>query len=203
MSARAVVSASTSACAPAALFADGFETGDVSRWSANFGLVADSSQAHSGQFGARATSTGAASAYAFAQLSAEQSTLDTTMWFKVLSLGANVVDVAKLRTGSGAALLTVFVSPTGVLGYQNNVTTVSTYSTTPVSQAVWHKLVVRTVINGTASQVSTWLDDQPVGALTKTESLGTTGVGRVQVGENITGRTYDLALDDITIAPPA
>ena len=97
----------------------------------------------------------------------------------------------------------MFVSPTGVLGYQNNVTTVSTYSTTLVSQAVWHKLVVRTVINGTASQVSTWLDDQPVGALTKTESLGTTGVGRVQVGENITGRTYDLALDDITIAPPA
>src|SRR5204862_229957 len=122
----------------------------------------------------------ASGAGALVSWSAEQSTLDRTMWFKVLSFGANVVDVAKLRTGSGAALLTVFVSPTGVLGYQNNVTTVSTYSTTPVSQAVWHKLVVRTVINGTASQVSTWLDDQPVGALTTTECTGTTAVDRRQ-----------------------
>jgi Fibronectin type III domain/Calcineurin-like phosphoesterase len=202
VSPRALVSASTAACAPAALFSDGFESGDVSRWSANFGLVADASQAHSGSFGGRATSSGPTAAYAYAQLSAEQTTLDTTLWFKVVSLGANVVDVAKLRTGSGAALLTVFVSPTGVLGYQNNVTTVSTYSTAAVSSGGWHKLQVRTVINGASSQVSTWLDDQPVGELTKTESLGTTGVGRVQIGENITGRTYDLALDDVTIAPP-
>jgi hypothetical protein len=59
-----------------------------------------------------------------------------------------VVDLLKLRTASGTALLTVFASPTGVLGYQNNVTTLSTYSHTAVSLGIWHKLELHVVING-------------------------------------------------------
>jgi hypothetical protein len=97
----------------------------------------------------------------------------------------------------------VFASPTGVLGYQNNVTAASTYSSAPVSRGVWHSLEVRVVINGTSSRTETLLDGQPVPALTKTESLGTTPIGRFRLGENISGRTYDVAFDDVVLSPPS
>jgi chitodextrinase len=200
LSARTSSSASTSPCAPPALFVDDFESGSLSRWTANLGLTADSSQAHAGSFGARASSgTSGASAWAYQQLPSTQTTLDYTLWFKMIAQGQNVVDLLKLRTATGTALLTVFASPTGVLGYQNNVTTLSTYSRTAVSPAAWHKLEVRTTVNGDASQTQTWLDDQPVPDLSKTESLGTTPIGRIQLGENIAGRSYDLALDDVAV----
>jgi hypothetical protein len=60
---------------------------------------------------------------------------------------------------------------------------------------------VHVVINDTTSQTETWLDGQSVPDLSKTESLGTTPIGRIQLGENITGRTYDLAFDDVTVGP--
>jgi Fibronectin type III domain len=197
VSGQAQVGATTSACPLPPLFSDGFESGDLSRWTTVAGLQATSAQAHSGSWSARATTTSGGTAYALAQLDAAQADLYTTLWFKVDALGANVVDLLKLRTASGAALLTVFASPTGVLGYQNNVTTLSTYSGTAVSWGAWHSLTVHVVIAGAASQVETWLDDQPVADLTKTESLGTTPVGRLQVGENISGRAYDVAFDDV------
>ena len=203
LSARAPLTASTSPCPPPPLFADGFESGNLSRWTSNLGLVADGGQAHNGSYGARASSgASGGAAWAYAQLSPEQSNLDYTLWFKLLAQGANVVDLLKLRTGTGTALLTMFASPTGVLGYQNNVTTISTYSRTAIGPGVWHKLELHTVINGAASQTETWLDDQPVPDLTKTESLGTTPIGRIQLGENIAGRSYDVAFDDVTVAVP-
>jgi outer membrane protein assembly factor BamB len=201
LSPQAPLTASTSPCPPPALFSDDFESGDLSHWTANLGLVADSSQAHAGVFGARASSgTSGATAWAYQQLPSAQANLDYTLWFRLNSLGQNVVDLLKLRTATGTALLTVFASPTGVLGYQNNVTTLSTYSSTAVSPSVWHKLEVHVVIDGDASQTQTWLDDQPVPDLSKTESLGSTPIGRIQLGENIAGRSYDVAFDDVRVA---
>ncbi len=200
LSARAPLAAATSPCPPPALFRDDFESGDLSHWTTNLGLSADPTQAHTGSYGARASSgSGGAAAWAWQQLPAEQPDLDYTLWFKLLAQGANVVDLLKLRTATGTALLTVFASPTGVLGYQNNVTTLSTYSHSAVSIGAWHKLELHVVVNGSASQTQTWLDDQPVPDLSKTESLGTTAIGRIQLGENIAGRSYDVAFDDALV----
>jgi hypothetical protein len=107
----------------------------------------------------------------------------------------------KLRTATGTALLTVFATSTGRLGYQNNVTTLSTTSSTAASTGAWHELEVHVAVNGDASRTQTFLDGQPVAALSKTESLGTTPVGRVQVGENIAGRSYDVGFDDVAVNP--
>jgi fibronectin type III domain protein/calcineurin-like phosphoesterase family protein len=201
ISGRTPLSVSTAACPAAPLFSDDFESGDLSHWTSVTGLGTDSSDVHSGSWAARATSTGATAAYAFKQLSSAQSGLSYKLWFKLHSQGSNVVDLLKLRTATNTALLTVFASPTGVLGYQNNVTGLSTYSKTPLSSGVWHSLEVRAMINDANSQVQTFLDGQPVPDLTKTESLGTTPIGRIQLGENITGRTYDVSFDDVLVAP--
>jgi hypothetical protein len=81
---------------------------------------------HGGSWAARASSGGNGgngAAYATEQLSAAQGSLATRLWFKVVSRGNNVIDLFKLRTAGGSALLTLFASQTGVLGYENNVTT--------------------------------------------------------------------------------
>jgi hypothetical protein len=59
------------------------------------------------------------------------------------------------------------------------------------------------VVNGTASRTETVLDGEPVPTLTKTESLGTTPIGRFQLGENISGRISDVAFDDVVLTRPA
>jgi hypothetical protein len=202
VSARAPVTASTSPCPVSGLFADDFETGTLGRWTANLGLVADATQAHGGSFGVRAASgTGGAAAWAYQQLPSAQGDVDATLWFRLNSVGPNVVDLMKLRTATGTALLTVFATSTGRLGYQNNVTTLSTTSSTAASTGAWHELEVHVAVNGDASRTQTFLDGQPVAALSKTESLGTTPVGRVQVGENIAGRSYDVGFDDVAVNP--
>ena len=191
----------TSAAPP--LFADDFETGDLSRWTTVDGLRTNASELHAGTWGARASTTTGAAAWATKQLSSPQTGLSYKLWFKLVGQGSNVVDLLKLRTATGTALLTLFASPTGVLGYQNNVSTLSTYSKMPLSSGVWHSLELRVSINDANSQVQTWLDGQPLADLTKAESLGTTPIGRIQLGENITGRTYDVAFDDVSVTPSA
>jgi hypothetical protein len=107
----------------------------------------------------------------------------------------------RLRAANGAAqsLIAWSVSSTGRLAYRNDVTGVSTTSTTVVPTGAWQELQVHVVINGTASQTETWLNGTKIDQLSKTESLGTTAVGRVQFGDNATGKTFDIAYDDITV----
>ena len=200
VSSRALTTASTSACPLPPLFADGFESGDLARWTTVAGLQTSLAEAHTGTWSARSATSSGAAAYALAQLGSAQPNLYSTLWFKINDLGANVVDLLKIRTATGTALLTVFASPTDVLGYQNNVTTLSTYSKTPISRAAWHRLTVHVVIDGATSRTETWLDGQAVPDLTKTESLGTTPIGRIQIGENITGRAYDVLFDDVSVS---
>jgi hypothetical protein len=59
---------------------------------------------------------------------------------------------------------------------------------------------VRAFINGTNSQVEVWLDGIHIDALNKIEVLGTTPIGRVQLGDNTGARTYDVALDDVEVS---
>jgi hypothetical protein len=41
------------------------------------------------------------------------------------------------------------------------------------------------------------------GALSGPQALGTTAVGRLQLGEDSPNRTYDVAFDDVVIDDPA
>jgi hypothetical protein len=56
------------------------------------------------------------------------------------------------------------------------------------------------VVNGGASTVEVWLDGNVVSALTtQTANLGSTPIGQLQMGENQTGRSYDIAFDDVVV----
>jgi Big-like domain-containing protein/calcineurin-like phosphoesterase family protein/fibronectin type III domain protein len=190
------LSTSVSVTTPLLLFSDGFESGDFSQWTSVSGLTVQQQQVYAGLYAARATSSGTAT-YAYEQLSRTQNELYYRLWFKIISQGANSVYLQRFRTGSGGGILGVFVSSTGKLAYRNDVTAATTTSATVVTSGTWHELQTHVLIKGASGIAEVWLDGIKITSLSKTQNLGTTAIGRIQLGENSTARTYDVALDRV------
>ena len=70
--------------APAPLFSDGFESGDLSAWSATAGLSVGP-DARSGSWGASGPLAQGAPAYAYEQLSSPEPDLYLRAWFRILA----------------------------------------------------------------------------------------------------------------------
>jgi len=66
------------------------------------------------------------------------------------------------------------------------------------SPGSWHtvQIHVRTGANGLTE---VWLDGSAVTALSQTQALGSGPIGRVQIGNNQTARTYDVLFDDVVV----
>jgi large repetitive protein len=162
--------------------------------------VTQQQEVYAGSWAARGTSTGAAT-WAYRQLDSTYTQLYYRIRFKVISQAASsnsTVYLLKFRTPTGVSILGLYRSPTGSLGYRNDIAGVATASTTTVATGIWHEVQVRVLINGSSSETETWLDGVRIAALSKTENFGTAaGVGRIQIGENSTGRVYDVAFDDV------
>jgi calcineurin-like phosphoesterase family protein len=179
------------------LFADGFESGDLSRWTFSTGMTAQQQEVLAGQYAARATSTGIAT-YAYRSLAAAQTNLFAVVHFKVMSR-AGAVTLLRLQRGSGTNVVQVYLTDSGMLAYRNEVAKVNRISSTPIGAGEWHQLQIHVQVSGAASVVEVWLDDAPVSGLNQTESLGTGGLRRVEIGNRSTKRTYDLVFDDISV----
>ena len=182
------------------LFSDGFEAGDMSQWTTSTGISVQSQLVNDGSYAAEAVSTGAA-ADAYEQLAQTWPSLYYSTRFYVLNRGSSSVYLLRFRTAAKAAIAAVFVSSTGRLGLRNDVTGTTTTSSVPVSSGAWHTLEFYASVNGTSSQTSVWLDGLQVGELTGTQSLGTTPIGYLQVGDTSTGKTFDVAFDDVHADP--
>ncbi len=179
-----------------ALFADGFESGDLSKWTTVNRLTVQQGQVFSGLWGAEASGNNT-SAYAWKDLPSPRNELYFQVHFKVLSQGANSVYLARLRTGAGAPLVTLFVSSTGKVGYRNEVTGVANTSTSAATSGAWHTAQLHAVVNDTSSTVEVWLDGTRLDSISGATSLGTTGIGRVELGNSVTNQVYDFAFDDV------
>jgi hypothetical protein len=179
------------------LFSDGFESGDLSRWTWSTGLIVQQQEVYDGTYAVRQSTSGLAT-WAYKQLSVPQPTVYYRLRFKLISQSSNVY-LLKFRTATGGSLMGVFVNSTGKLAYRNDTNSTTSTSTTNVTSGVWHDLEARVTIDGAASQTEVWLDDIRIDALSKTESLGTTPIGRLQIGDNSTGRSYDVAFDNVVV----
>jgi hypothetical protein len=93
------------------------------------------------------------------------------------------------------------VTSSGKLALRNDVTGVTTTSSTVVSRGAWHTLELYGAINGTSGQISVWLDGSPVAALTGTQSLGTNPIGYLQLGDTSTAAISTVAFDDVKADP--
>ena len=182
-----------------ALFSDGFETGDLSAWTTNAGLTAETAHAHTGSYGAEESSTGSTT-YALKTLPGSYTQLWSSAWVYVVSrsTSANLIGV---RGSNGGSIINLYLSQTGKLALRNNVGSVTTTSATSMPAGSWHQVVLHATINGTAGSVDVSLDGTPVTDLSLTgQNLGSNPITSLQLGDNTAGRTYDIDFDDISVS---
>jgi glucose/arabinose dehydrogenase len=177
------------------LFKDGFESGGTSRWTFATGLVVQQQDVYAGSWAARGTSTGAAT-YAYTQLPTTGTDLYHRFRFNVVQQSQNVT-LSKFRTAGGASIVSLYRSGSGKLCLRDDITAASFCSGSP-SVGAWHTLEVHARV-GSAGLTDVWLDGTKITGLSRSLNLGTAPIGRLQVGNNQTGRTYELLLDDVVV----
>ena len=194
------VQVTTPAAGPPPLFSDGFESGDMSKWTSVTGAIApESALAHTGTYAAEETSTGSP-AYARVKLSSTGTELWGQAWVYVVSHSTSG-EFLGFRTSGGASIAYVYINSGGKLALRNDVGKVTTYSTTTMPAGSWHLVTLHAIINGTGSSLGVSLDGNPVPGLTLTgQDLGTSPIGEFQLGDSTAGRSYDIALDDVTVS---
>jgi fibronectin type III domain protein/Big-like domain-containing protein/calcineurin-like phosphoesterase family protein len=182
------------------LFSDGFESGDMSAWATSPGMTVQSQTVSDGSFAAEAAAAGSA-AYAYEQLAQPWPALYYSARFYLVNRGSSSVYLLRFRTAAKAAVVAVYVSPTGKLAMRDDVTGVTTTSPVQVSSGAWHTVELYGSANGTSSQTSVWLDGLQVGELTGTQDLGTSAIGYLQLGDTSAGKTFDAIFDDVKADP--
>ena len=180
------------------LFTDDFESGTLTNWTTNTGLVTQQHDVYAGAWAAEESATTAAT-WAYKTLAATQTDLYYRVRFKVISQGANNAYLLKIRTATGTSILGLYRSSSGTLALRNDAGAATVTSSTAASAGVWHTIELHATINGTAGATEVWLDGNKIAALSLTQNLGTTPIGRVQLGDNSGSRAYDIALDDVAV----
>ena len=192
------LSAPASATTPAAalpLFADGFETGDLSAWTTASKLAIESNDTNSGTFAVEGT-TATGVTYAKRTLGSTYPDAYARVAFQVDSQGSQLT-LLRLRdttpAGNGGYL---YVTSSGKLGFRSDALAAGTTSSV-VPGPGWHVLELHLFVNSTSSVVEVWLDGVAVPDLTfSTIDLGTAPIGIVQVGDTATTGSWDVVLDD-------
>ena len=176
------------------VFSDGFESGNMSSWTSSAGLAVQTALVHSGNFAAQGNATNGAT-YAKKTLPASYSDGYARIYFNLVSYSSQV-NLLRYRTSTDTSIGYLFVSTTGKLSLRNDVTATTITSTTSVGNG-WHALEFHVVSNGALSTTEVWLDGVRINDLSITTDLGINLIGRLQIGEVQTGRTYNVSFDDI------
>ncbi|MFL5910557.1 MAG: DNRLRE domain-containing protein [Gaiellaceae bacterium] len=181
------------AALPGLLFADGFETGTMGGWTGAVGIVPEQGSAASGAWRARAATAGG-TAYAYWTLGAAQPELYYRLRFEVISSGS--VTLLKLRNTAGQTVTEAALSSTGRLLFRNTLAGTTASSGVSPSTGRWHELEVH-LATGASGLLEGWLDGTRV--YTASESFGDFPLNRIQLGDNTSGTSYDLAFDDVDV----
>ena len=76
----------------------------------------------------------------------------------------------------------------------------TTKSSRLVADGAWHLLTVH-IATGATPKVDVYLDGNQVSALSGPNAVGSDPIGTVQIGDNVSGRTYSGAFDDVKVDP--
>ena len=163
-------------------------------------MTVQSSQVATGAYAARAT-TRQPTAFAVKTLTTSERELHYRIRFKVLSRATSVV-LQRVSSAQGKWIFAAMINASGLLAIRNDVKGTTTMSTRTVTNGAWHTLDVHVLIAGASSRSQLWYDGAYVAALAKTHDLGVSAIGRVQLGDSATGRSYDIAYDDVAVQRP-
>jgi hypothetical protein len=179
------------------LFSDGFDaSGDLSLWSGETVLTVEQGTGFQGSYGAHTVSTGEP-AFAETRLRHPAAEVFARLRFNIVEQGENPVTLFRFRTVTGLPVLTAFVTPAGTLGYSADATGLTFESTQRVTRKTWQEIQVHIVLDRNDTTVEVWLDDMPVSDLSQQFGLENDSVGRIEIGDNSAGRSFDVYFDDV------
>ncbi|HXF35617.1 MAG TPA: hypothetical protein VNO17_00370, partial [Actinomycetota bacterium] len=186
-----VAAAGPGSAAP--VFSDGFESGTTSAWTKVKNFTVQTAVVHGGTYAGRATSPGGTASFAFKTLSATQDDLYLDAWVNLLSAAGSNTILLRLRTGGGSSLVTLNVNSSRKLWVKNHVAGTKRTSATALPTG-WHELQLHARVGG-SPLIEVWLDGTQLTDLTVTTSLGSSGVGRIQLAGS--SSAFDAAFDDV------
>jgi len=176
-------------------FSDGFESGSMGAWSSVSHMSVGSGGAFAGAYAAQAATTGAFGTYAVKTLQVPQSELYARTYFKVASQ-SSTMNLLRLQSPTGANIFTLFVSRTGELMFRNDGRATVVWSPVTVRKNAWHHVQIHVKV-GAAGSTDVWFDGQPVARLSLTQNLGTAGIGRLMLGDNVKDRVFNVTFDEV------
>ncbi|HEX4777164.1 MAG TPA: metallophosphoesterase, partial [Acidimicrobiia bacterium] len=180
---------------PVPVFQDGFESGDLSAWTASSGLVVEGSTVHGGTHAAEGSTTTGAT-FAKKTLPSTYPDAYARVWFDAVS-GPSQINLVRMRDAAGNSIGYVYIETTGQLGFHDDATGTNTLSAT-VPGPGWHALELHLQPSGVSGVVEIWLDNTLVTDLSGAGvDVGTAPVGQLQIGEVQTALTYDVVFDDV------
>ncbi|MCS7051993.1 MAG: hypothetical protein NZL87_10285, partial [Thermomicrobium sp.] len=122
------------------------------------------------------------------------------LWFYLASRGTNQqLTLLRFLSGSGSPIATIQIAANGRLVFRNESTGTTTNTTVTPSANAWHQLRLR-LVTGASGRIELWYDGSLVAS--GTQNLGNSPVARLQIGEHVTRRTFDLRFDDVRVTPP-
>ncbi|MEO6711933.1 MAG: fibronectin type III domain-containing protein, partial [Mycobacteriales bacterium] len=196
--------ASASPTTPPPLLTEGFE-GGLTGWTVTGPVAIDTLSPHAGTQDARIQCAGAA-CWAHRAFAGGQTVSDLWLqtWVNVATIDTKSTFLLKLRTagsGTGVSVVGIYLNNKGRLSFRNDAAGLSVAGSHVVT-AGWHRVTVHLIV-GTGGRIDMWLDGTSLTELNRTADFGTAAIGRLQIGENSTGRTFDARLDDIVASPIA
>jgi chitodextrinase len=187
----------TTLASAAPVFADGFESGDLSAWSTNAGLTIEGSTVHGGANAAEGNAT-AAGPYAKKTLPSTYADGYARVWFQVVNQTSQV-NLLRMRDAADASVGFAYIGTTGRLGFHNDAFGPNVLSATSPGPG-WHALELHILTGGASGMVELWLDNVPITDLSGATTTSAAPVGRFQIGETqTTGQIYDVLFDDVAV----
>jgi hypothetical protein len=179
------------------IFADDFESGDLGAWTSTSGLMVQDVVVRDGALAALGSTTTGAT-YAKESLPTTYPDGFLRAWVDVPS-AYDQVNLLRFRTAGGTSLGYVFVTPSGALGFRNDIAATTTTSATHLDiGSGWHLVEVHLTTSGLVSTVQVWLDGAQIDDLSSTSiDMGSTPIGGIQIGEVQSGRSYVVAFDQV------
>ncbi|MEP6476045.1 MAG: metallophosphoesterase [Actinomycetota bacterium] len=176
----------------ATLFSDGFESGDLSRWTETNGLTVQQTEVATGTWAARAASSGEPSS-ASKVLPAGLNEVYVSVRFQISQISTRAT-LLKLRSPS-ATLVAICLTPDDHLLTRTPGIDLTQASNGPVSEGDWHELQIYASVDAAAAAV--WLDGQALTELSIAFASGNAVVDTLVLGNPHADRSYDLAFDDV------
>jgi chitodextrinase len=185
---------------PPDIFSDGFESANLSAWTAATNMVVQTATVHGGSKAVESNVTNAAANF-HKTLPSTYGTIYVRVWFRIHTSSTNV-SLLSPRTSSNSALLHLYRDfSTGKLGLRNDVTLTNRPLASPISLDTWHSLEIKVVVSPTGGVTQVWLDGVDQTPLdSTTDNLGSTNVGDVLIGDSSSARTFDAFWDDAAVS---